>query len=85
MPYIRSPVCSLSSRLFLRCTDYTHIIAFGGNDLGAVGSAISRYSMGGVGYVDPVATENVFELVYGTLQPTFSPLITVSSKSLVNG
>lgn len=43
-----------------------------------MGEAITRYSLGGDGYVDPVPFENVFEIVNGTVQVTFVPFITVS-------
>lgn len=55
---------------------YTHIISIGGNDFGNVGDAVTRYSLGGDGYVDPVPFEKVFEIVNGTVQPTFVPFLT---------
>ena len=39
--------------------------------------AFSRYSLGGVGYVDAVAFDNVFESINGTLELAFVPAITV--------
>lgn len=59
------------------CPDYTHIIFVGANDLGNLALALSRYQIGGAGYVDPVAFENVFEVVNGVPSPTFEPLIRV--------
>ena len=39
--------------------------------------AVTRYGMGGDGYVDPVAFENVFEIVDGVPALTFEPMIRV--------
>lgn len=63
----------------LRCRiDHTHIIAAGFNDIAGMLEAVSRYRMGGgAGYVDPVAFENVFDIVEGVPQPTFEPVIRV--------
>ena len=40
-------------------------------------AAFTRYSLGGDGYVDPVAFDNVFEFNNGNLELTFAPMITV--------
>lgn len=61
----------------VRCSDYTHIISLGGNDLAGVVSAFSRYAIGGADYVDPVLFENVFEIVDGIPSLTFEPVIRV--------
>lgn len=39
--------------------------------------AVTRYGMGGDGYVDPVAFESVFEIVNGVPVLTFEPMIRV--------
>lgn len=62
--------------------DYTHVILIGANELGALSSAVSRYDAGGAGYVDPVAFENVFEVVDGIRTITFAPMMRVSASSL---
>ena len=59
------------------CTGYTHVIAIGANDMNRVLAAVNRYGIGGDGYVDPVAFENVFEVVDGVPSPTFEPMIRV--------
>ncbi|CAM9971094.1 unnamed protein product [Scytosiphon promiscuus] len=55
--------------------DYTHVIFIGANDLFRAVDAITRYSLGGEGYVDPVDFDNVFELDAETGLPvaTFEP------------
>lgn len=55
--------------------DYTHIINIGNNDFGGLVSAAERYAAGGAGYVDPVAFENVFEVVDGVPTLTFAPFM----------
>lgn len=72
------------------CPDYTHVIALGTNDLVHAGQAISRYSLGGVGYQDPVDFHMVFEVDAasgfpvlddnGLPVPTFAPMIEVSGR-----
>lgn len=57
---------------------YTHAIALGANDLRRLGEAATRYSLGGDGYVDPVPFDKIFEIVNGTAQISFVPVITVS-------
>lgn len=57
--------------------DYTHVIALGSNEPNRVLDAVTRYSIGGAGYVDPVAFENVFEIVNGVPSLTFEPMIRV--------
>lgn len=59
------------------CSDYTHVIIIGGIELFRVLQAAARYALGGEGYVDPVAFENVFEVVDGIPTPTFEPVVTV--------
>lgn len=61
----------------LRCPDYTRFIVIGGNEPTEVFSAAGRYAIGGDGYVDPVAFENVFEVVDGIPHITFEPVIRV--------
>lgn len=39
--------------------------------------AFARYAAGGAGYVDPVAFDDVFEIVDGVPSITFVPVITV--------
>lgn len=67
----------MASCLALLSTDHTHIIATGFNDIAGMLEAVSRYGMGGAGYVDPVAFENVFKMVDGAPRPTFEPVIRV--------
>eukprot|EP00904_Undaria_pinnatifida_P002392 jgi/Undpi1/12153/HiC_scaffold_5.g01829.m1 len=55
--------------------DYTHVIVIGNNEPGRVLAALNRYGLGGDGYVDPVAFENVFEIVDGVPSLTFEPMI----------
>eukprot|EP00904_Undaria_pinnatifida_P002394 jgi/Undpi1/12155/HiC_scaffold_5.g01831.m1 len=55
--------------------DYTHVIAIGNNEPNRVLAAFNRYGLGGDGYVDPVAFENVFEVVDGVPSLTFEPMI----------
>ncbi|CAM9196585.1 unnamed protein product [Laminaria digitata] len=52
---------------------YTHVINIGNNDMGAVFSALNRFTIGGAGYVDPVAFENVFEVIDGVPTLTLAP------------
>lgn len=61
------------------CTDYTHVIFIGTNELSRVIEAITRYTLGGEGYVDPVDFFDVFELDAdtGLPSPTFEPMIQV--------
>ncbi|CAM9756137.1 unnamed protein product [Scytosiphon promiscuus] len=63
--------------------DYTHVIFIGTNELSRVVQAITRYSLGGEGYVDPVAFGNVFELdaETGLPVPTFEPMIELVLKA----
>lgn len=51
----------------------------GTNDMNNLILAASRYNAGGVGYVDPVAFENVFEVVDGVPGLTFEPMVRVRS------
>ncbi|CAN0082397.1 unnamed protein product [Ectocarpus sp. 6 AP-2014] len=65
--------------------DYTHVIFIGTNELNRVVEAITRYSIGGEGYEDPVAFDKVFEVnattgfpvldESGLPVPTFAPMI----------
>ncbi|CAN0244602.1 unnamed protein product [Scytosiphon promiscuus] len=63
--------------------DYTHVIFIGSNDPGGAADAITRYSLGGEGYVDPVDFDNVFELDAETGLPvaTFEPVIELVLKA----
>ena len=65
-------------------TDYTHIINIGNNDIKELLWAFSRYTIGGDGYVDLVAFEDVFEVIDGVLSLTFAPMMRVGGAS-VNG
>lgn len=60
--------------------DYTHVIMLGSNDVLRVTEAMTRYSIGGPKYSDPVDFFDVFEVdpVTGTPSPTFGPMIVVS-------
>ena len=71
---------TVAANVVLR-TDYTHIIIIGSNELRRLFSAFSRYTLGGEGYVDPVAFENVFEVEDGVPSLTFEPMITVRGSS----
>ncbi|CAM9275156.1 unnamed protein product [Laminaria digitata] len=55
--------------------DYTHIVFIGANEPSRLLQAVLRYTLGGVGYVDPVAFENVFELKGQTPSLTFGPMV----------
>lgn len=55
----------------------------GANDLGALIGALGRYTAGGAGYVDPVAFENVFDIVDGVPTLTFAPVMRVSASNWV--
>ncbi|CAM9737497.1 unnamed protein product [Ectocarpus sp. 4 AP-2014] len=65
--------------------DYTHVIFIGINELIMAAAAVTRYSIGGEGYQDPVAFDKVFEVnattglpVFdenGLPIPTFTPMI----------
>lgn len=67
--------------------DYTHVIFIGINELIMAAAAVTRYSIGGDGYQDPVAFDKVFEVnvttglpVFdenGLPVPTFTPMIEV--------
>ena len=58
--------------------DYAHIIALGINDLILARLAMSRYALGGSGYVDPVPYDLVFETDdSGESVATFEPVIEV--------
>ena len=63
----------LSSRLsaLLCLPDYTHVVFIGSNELIRVAQAFGRYSIGGEGYVDPVAFDKVFEVNATTGFPVF--------------
>lgn len=75
-------------RRFLRSADYTHVVMIGTNEITRVVDAITRYSLGGVGYQDPVDFDKVFEVdpatgfpvldEDGLPVPTFAPMIEVS-------
>lgn len=45
--------------------------------MGALFSALNRFTIGGAGYVDPVAFENVFEVIDGVPTLTFAPVMRV--------
>ncbi|CAM9982631.1 unnamed protein product, partial [Ectocarpus fasciculatus] len=51
--------------------DYTHVVFIGSNELIRVAQAFGRYSIGGEGYVDPVAFDKVFEVNATTGFPVF--------------
>ncbi|CAM9491960.1 unnamed protein product [Ectocarpus sp. 12 AP-2014] len=65
--------------------DYTHVIFIGINEPIMAAAAVTRYSIGGEGYQDPVAFDKVFEVnattglpVFdenGLPVPTFTPMI----------
>ncbi|CBJ32467.1 expressed unknown protein [Ectocarpus siliculosus] len=65
--------------------DYTHVIFIGINELIMAAAAVTRYSIGGEGYQDPVAFDKVFEVnattglpvldENGLPVPTFTPMI----------
>lgn len=67
----------------VRCSGYSHIIAIGGNEPSSLLDAVTRYTIGGAGYVDPVAFENVFEVVDGVPTLTFEPMIRVRVQSML--
>lgn len=54
----------------------------GGNELGGLSSAVTRYTAGGAGYVDPVPFEDVFEIVDGIPAITFAPMMRVRASGL---
>eukprot|EP00904_Undaria_pinnatifida_P002403 jgi/Undpi1/12163/HiC_scaffold_5.g01839.m1 len=56
--------------------DYTHVIFIGANEPNRMLEAFARYAAGGAGYVDPVAFDDVFEIVDGVPSITFVPVIT---------
>lgn len=56
---------------------HPHHCHIGRNEPTRLLDAFSRYSLGGVGYVDAVAFDNVFESINGTLELAFVPAITV--------
>ena len=64
------------------CTDYTHVIIIGGNDLAELFWAFGRYILGGDGYVDPVAFEDVFEVIDGVPTLSFAPVKKVGGASV---
>ena len=66
------------------CTDYTHVIVIGANDLAELFQAFGRYTLGGDGYVDPVAFEDVFDVIDGVPTLSFAPVKKVGGAS-VNG
>ena len=66
------------------CTDYTHVISIGANDFAELLWAFGRYIIGGDGYVDPVAFEDVFEVIDGIPTLSFTPVKKVGGAS-VNG
>ena len=72
----------MSSLCLALCTDYTHVIAIGNNEPNRVLAAFNRYGLGGDGYVDPVAFENVFEIVDGVPSLTFEPMIRVRGSGI---
>lgn len=61
------------------CAGYAHVIILGGNDVSHALMAYDRYSLGGPDYVDPVAFHDVFDVINGTAQLTFEPVITVGA------
>lgn len=71
----------LDKILTKRCADYTHVIFIGANELSRVVQAITRYTLGGEGYVDPVDFNLVFDINAdtGLPEPTFTPMIEVGS------
>lgn len=58
-PTFEQRLCLL---VFLSSSDYTHIISLGTNDLFQAAEAITRYAIGGGGYVDPVDFELLFQI-----------------------
>ena len=80
--------------VLMRFADYTHVIYIGSNELGAAVRAITRYSIGGAGYQDPVAFDKVFEVDAetgfpvvdddGLPVPTFQPMIEVRDPKLLH-